>query len=149
MAGKPDHRGLVTRRTALAGLAAASGTAIAGLIAETGAAESGTGPVFSSSGPDAELYGAAEGFPIADRSLPIQPGNPYQPKYRVGAFSHFDEIYPTRRIARPETPWTFKRSATSIPSRFLGSQSSLIVSLPPNPVPAPLHPQHAPILLVH
>src|SRR5260370_2076282 len=110
MAGKPDHRGLVPRGTALAGLAAGSGTAIAGLIAETGAAESGTGPVFSSSGPDAELYGAAEGFPIADRSLPIQPGNPYQPKYRVGAFSHFDEIYPTRRIKRAATPWTFKRS---------------------------------------
>jgi hypothetical protein len=39
------------------------------------AAESELGPVFSPTGPDAALYGAAEGFPTADRSLPIQPGN--------------------------------------------------------------------------
>ncbi len=149
MAGKPDHRGLVTRRTALAGLAAVSGSAIAGLIAETGAAESGTGPVFSSSGPDAELYGAAEGFPIADRSLPIQPGNPYQPKYRVGAFSHFDEIYPTRRIARAETPWTFKRSAIDIRYRFRGSQSSLIEYLSRNPVTGLLIARDDQILFEH
>src|SRR5258708_35811248 len=149
MAGKPDHRGLVTRRTALAGLAAVSGSAIAGLIAETGAAESGTGPVFSSSGADAELYGAAEGFPIADRSLPIQPGNPYQPKYRVGAFSHFDEIYPTRRIARAETPWTFKRSAIDIRYRFRGSQSSLIEYLSRNPVTGLLIARDDQILFEH
>jgi Beta-lactamase len=134
MAGNPDHRGLLTRRAALASLAAACGSVIAGSIAKTAVAESDTGPVFSSSGPDAELYGAAEGFPIADRSLPIQPGNPYQPKYRVGAFSHFDEIYPTRRIARAETPWTFKRSAIDIRYRFRGSQSSLTEYPSRNPV---------------
>ncbi len=102
---------VLSRRAALATLAAAAyASATAGSMVEGMAVENELGPVFSPTGPDAELYGAAEGFPIADRSLPIQPGNPYQPKYRVGAFSHFDEIYPTRRIKRAATPWTFKRS---------------------------------------
>jgi len=98
------------------------------------AVENELGPVFSPTGPDAELYGAAEGFPIADRSLPIQPGNPYQPKYRVGAFSHFDEIYPTRRIKRAATPWMFKRSQAEFSYSYRGNRSSLTEYLSRNPV---------------
>jgi CubicO group peptidase (beta-lactamase class C family) len=76
--------------------------------------ENDAGPVFSPSGPNAELYGAAEGFPIADRALAVQPGEPHQAKYRVGAYSHFDEIYPTHRISRAAAPWSFKRSRVDI-----------------------------------
>src|ERR1700730_161750 len=96
----------VSRRAVLANLAiaAAYGSAMAGPLADSAAAEN-SGLGVSASGPDAELYGAAEGFPIANRALPVEPGNPYEPKSRVGAFSHFDEIYPTRRIKRAATPW--------------------------------------------
>jgi CubicO group peptidase (beta-lactamase class C family) len=72
------------------------------------------GPVFSPSGPNAEYYGAKEGFPIADRSLTVQPGEPHDAKYRVGAYSHFDEIYPTHMIKRAAVPWMFTRSKADI-----------------------------------
>src|ERR1700692_472894 len=121
----PHH--ILSRRAALAGLAAtaACGPATAETIPDSPATGNGADPVFSPSGPDAELYGAAEGFPIADRSLPVQPGNPLEPKYRVGAFSHFDEIYPTRRIKGAATPWTFKRSPADIRYSYRGKPSSL------------------------
>lgn len=89
------------------------------------AAEDDAGPVFSPSGPDAELYGAKEGFPVPDAALARRQGNPYEPKYRVGAFSHFDEIYPTRRIRRAATPWMFKRSAADVGYSYRGRPSSL------------------------
>jgi len=62
----PHH--ILSRRAALAGLAAtaACGPATAETIPDSPATGNGADPVFSPSGPDAELYGAAEGFPIAD-----------------------------------------------------------------------------------
>jgi CubicO group peptidase (beta-lactamase class C family) len=104
----------ISRRTALAGLAA---SCAAGL-AESEAAPDANGPVFSPSGPDAELYGAAENYPIKDPSLPFTPGNPLTPKYRVGAFSHFDQLYPTRRVERAAAPWQFKRAAADVADPF-------------------------------
>ncbi len=117
----------------MAGLAGACGAAVARSVPGA-AAEHDAGPVFSSSGPDAELYGARENYPIADRTLPFQPGNPLTPKYRVGAFSHFDKIFPTRRIERAATPWQFKRSSAEIRYAYKGNQSSLAEYLARNPV---------------
>jgi CubicO group peptidase (beta-lactamase class C family) len=135
MAENPDHLRLVSRRAALAGLGAvACGSALAGSMVRGLADENNIGPAFSPSGPDAELYGAAEGFPIPDPALARRQGNPYEPRYRVGAFSHFDEIYPTRTIRRAATPWMFKRSAADIRYRFQGSPSSLTEYLSRNPV---------------
>jgi FMN phosphatase YigB (HAD superfamily) len=129
-------RRLVSRRSALAGLAAAGGygSVLAEQVSDSSWGENGGGPVFSSSGPNAERYGAAEGYPIADRSLAIQPGEPHELKYRVGAYSHFDEIYPTRRIKRSAAPWIFKRSPADIRYYFHGSRSSLAEYLARNPV---------------
>ncbi|MFB6447976.1 serine hydrolase domain-containing protein [Bradyrhizobium tunisiense] len=62
------------------------------------------GPVFSDSGPDAELYGAAEGYPVGTRGAA-----PPLDKL-VGSYSHFGEIYPSRRVARATAPWQFKRA---------------------------------------
>jgi CubicO group peptidase (beta-lactamase class C family) len=105
---------IISRRTALAGLAAsfAAGPECLGASAAEVATEV-AGPVFSASGPGAELYGAAENYPIKDPALPFIPGNPLSRKYRVGAFSHFDELYPTRQINRAAAPWTFKRAQPS------------------------------------
>jgi CubicO group peptidase (beta-lactamase class C family) len=135
MAASPDRRGLVTRRGVLAGLAAGvCGVTVAGTVRDIAVAEVCSGPTFSPSGPDAELYGASEGFAVPDPSLARRQGNPYEPRYRIGAFSHFDEIYPTRRIMRGTTPWNFKRTAADIRYRFRGSASSLKEYLSRNPV---------------
>ena len=118
MAGKP--RPIVSRRTALAGLAAgiaAGGGLRIARAAEAAGPELAAAPVFSSSGPNADLYGAAENFPIKDPALPFIPGNPLSRKYRVGAFSHFDELYPTRQVNRAEAPWPFKRAQISVAFR--------------------------------
>jgi CubicO group peptidase (beta-lactamase class C family) len=63
------------------------------------------GPVFSDTGPDAATYGAAAGYPVGAR------GSASELDELVGSYSHFDEIYPSRRISAAKTPWYFKRSA--------------------------------------
>jgi CubicO group peptidase (beta-lactamase class C family) len=100
----------LSRRVALAGFAATCAAGLARPIAESRAAENVISPVFSPSGPDAELYGAPENYPIKDPALAFVPGNPLSPKYRIGAFSHFDELFPTRQIKRANSPWLFKRA---------------------------------------
>jgi CubicO group peptidase (beta-lactamase class C family) len=128
-------RRLVSRRTALAGLAAMCGASLAGQpIAASLATENCADPVFSPSGPDAERYGAAQGFPVPDSALARQQGNPYQPKYRVGAFSHFDELYPTRLIKRAAMPSMYKRTSVDFRYRVQEKQSSLSEYLSRNPV---------------
>ena len=105
-----EQRMQLSRRKALAGLAGAVACGIAqrNAVAAESAANSApgdkcTGPVFSSLGPDAELYGAADGYPVPDPAFARRQGNPWEPKYRVGAFSHIDEIYNTRLISRAAT----------------------------------------------
>src|SRR5438445_5495995 len=122
---------LVTRRKALAGLASAVAYGVAGsnpaITAPTSSsapAENCTGPNFSSTGPDAELYGAAAGYPVPDAAWAKRQGNPWEPKYRVGAFSHLDQIYATRPISRPATAWMFGCSTAEVRYAFRGSQFS-------------------------
>jgi CubicO group peptidase (beta-lactamase class C family) len=144
-------RRLVSRRAVLAALAVAAtnGSVLAGQVSDSAGNDNGAGPSFSPSGPNAELYGVAEGYPIADRSLAVQPGEPDQPKYRVGAYSHFDEIYPTRRIERAAAPWMFKRSQVDIRYNFRGIRSSLPEYLSRNPVTGLLIAKNDQILFEH
>ena len=107
----------LSRRAALAGLAATCATGLAAPVCGV-AAEGVAGPVFSPSGPNAEFYGAVENYPIKDPKLPFTPGNPLSPKYRVGAFSHFDELFPTRLVKRAATPWQFKRTPGEVTDPF-------------------------------
>lgn len=137
MAEKPDHPGLLTRRTTLAGLAAATAYGAAmgnsALADPAVTAENSAGPVFSATGPNAELYGAAEGFPVPGL-LARRKGNPYEPRYRVGAFSHLDEFLTTRLVRRAATPWMFKRSAADVSYSYRGKPSSLTEYLSRNPL---------------
>jgi CubicO group peptidase (beta-lactamase class C family) len=128
-------RHLVSRRTALAGfaIAATGGSAVGQPVADTKTTET-SDPVFSPSGPNAELYGAADGFPVPSRLLARRQGNPFEPKYRVGAFSHFDELFPTRSIKRADAPWAFKRAASDIRYSYRGNRSSPEDYLSRNPV---------------
>src|SRR5215467_9442137 len=119
------------RRSVLSGLAA---TCVAASAKWSWAAEIGGGPSFFAGGPDAELYGAGENYPIKDRWRIYQPGNPASPKYRVGAFSHFDEIFPTRHVDRAATAWPFKRAPSDVSYQYKGNRASLADYLARNPV---------------
>ena len=95
---------------------------------------SNAGPTFTQGGPDAKLYGENEDYPVPSYLRSVREGNPWESRYRVGAFSHLDEIYTTRRIARARVPWLFKRSTVEVRYRFQGQQSSLADYLSRNPV---------------
>jgi len=93
-----------------------------------------TGLIFSPTGPYAEHYGAAEGYPVPAFVLARQQGNPWEPKYRVGTFSHLDEIYSSRQVDRATLPWRFKCSPTDIRYQFRADEFSLIDYMSRNPV---------------
>ena len=129
---------VISRRMAFAGVAASAGVGLVSKVASAQlpprTANDSTGPIFDRRGPDAELYGAKEGYPVPSGLAGRLMGNPWPPKYRVGAFSHLDEIYPTRKIGRAAVPWVFKRAAADIRYRFRGNQYALADYLARNPV---------------
>src|SRR5712691_10519680 len=88
----------ISRRRVIGGVAATCAVGIAGSRAAS--AEEITGPIFSPSGPNTELYGAAEGYPITNVAAARRQGNPWEPRDRVGAFTHIDALYPTRLVKR-------------------------------------------------
>lgn len=83
------------------------------------------GPSFAPDGPDAARYGRDRGYPVPDAIQGARQGNPWEPEYRVGAFSHLDAIYPTRTIAAASTPSTFERAAAEVSYEFRGRRYSL------------------------
>src|SRR5271170_5975987 len=126
MLSGPVARRLLSRRQTLAGLSAS--WALKPALAGAGAP--GTdGPIFSVSGPDADCYGAAEGFPVR-----WQINDPDEARYRVGNFSHFDSILPTRKIARAATAWHFDRSSKEILYSHRGARYSIGDYVARNPV---------------
>jgi CubicO group peptidase (beta-lactamase class C family) len=109
-----DQQFPLSRRAALAGLAA---SCAAGFVAESRAGEIDGSPEFSPSGSKSEFYGAPD-YPIRDTALSFVPGNPLSPKYRVGAFSHFDELFPSRPLKRATTPRQFRHAPSKMPAPF-------------------------------
>lgn len=59
---------------------------------------------YAQPGQQANLYGAADGYPVPANSMAQLQGNPWPPKYRVGAFSHLDQIYKTHTVNRAAEP---------------------------------------------
>jgi len=155
MSSRSQSRYLVSRRKALLSFAAAvygvvgSNAAFAQSLPSSGTVGSAAGPTFIYGGPDAGLYGADEGYPVPDFLRAVREGNPWEPKYRVGAFSHLDEIYTTRKISRAAVPWMFKRSTAEVRYRFQGRQSSLADYLSRNPVTGLLIARDDQILFEH
>jgi hypothetical protein len=78
--------------------------------------EAGPGPVFSDTGPDAAVYGAAAGYPVGTRTTINQLEN------LVGTYSHFGEAFPSRPIRRAPMPWLFKRAPEPTISYNLGAE---------------------------
>jgi CubicO group peptidase (beta-lactamase class C family) len=130
-----------SRRQFLASIAATAGAAALGpwiafgqagpLVATTA---SQPGPRFNPGGPDAEQFGQAAGYPVPDPSTAWMQGNPWEPRLRVGAFSHLDRFYPTRTVARPAAPWSFKYGDASLRYGWQGQPSSVDDYLARNPV---------------
>ena len=140
-----------TRRIVLRGLGVAATCRYADgqPVADTRTGEATPDPVFSPSGPDAELYGAANGFPIPSPAQARIQRNPFRPEYRVGAFSHFDQLFPTRSIKHADAPWMFKREAADIHYSYHGRQSSIAEYLSRNPITGLLIAKDDRILVEH
>ena len=63
------------------------------------------GPVFSPGGPEAERLGlSASGFPVANQQTF------WQLPFLVDSHSRLDEIFPARRVAKPEAPRVIARA---------------------------------------
>ncbi len=114
---------------ALALLVTETPPAVAQEAAKAGdSSQVGAGPVFSNTGPDAEVYGAAAGFPTGDRVTSSQP------QHLVATYSHFGEIFPSRPVQRAATPWLFKRAPEpSISYTFRSDRFSIQDYLGRNP----------------
>src|SRR5262252_9513607 len=75
------------------------------------------GPRFRADGPDADSFGRGEGYPICK-------GPEYaRQRCRIGAFSHFDQLFPSRTIKAPAAPtaWAAPRWSPRSATRTAGS----------------------------
>ena len=138
------HSDRLSRRVALTGLAATCAAGLATPMRRTWAEEAG--PSFSSTVPDAERYGAAAGYPVPDAVRARWQGNPWQPADRVGAFTHIDDIYPTRQVKRAAVPWRFKRAPAAFSEPFRAEVTGYLAR---NPVTALLIAKDDQILFEH
>ncbi|OQW54847.1 MAG: hypothetical protein A4S14_14420 [Proteobacteria bacterium SG_bin9] len=80
------------------------------MFAFEGAAFADSGPVFSSTGPDAEAYGASMGYPVPPFEYP--PGT--RQDFMVGLQSRYDQVTPVRTVPKPPSPSILKRAAGQI-----------------------------------
>jgi CubicO group peptidase (beta-lactamase class C family) len=129
-----------SRREALSSLAATVAYTVGGRIpaiaepVSPSRAQDCAGSIFSATGPNAEFYGAKDGYPLPDIMEARRQGDPWEPRYRVGAFTHIDQIYQTRLIERAATPWKFKCSGADVHYDFQGSRFSPLDYMSRNPV---------------
>lgn len=86
-------------------------------------------PVFSDTGPDAEAYGAADNYPVA------RIGPTRIQRFLVGAFSHFDQLNPSRSVPRPAESSVLKRAGqeSDVGYRYDGRAHNLADYLDRNP----------------
>src|SRR6516225_6098780 len=85
-------------------------------------ADAAPGPVFSDTGPEAAIYGAAQGYRIGLRETALAG----QVVNLVGTYSHFDELFSSRLVPRAAAPWLFKRAPEpKISYSFDGDQLSI------------------------
>ncbi len=95
------------RRTAVRAIAILVFAVLAG--GGTPAAFAAADPVFSDSGPDAASYGAPD-YPIN----PAMRGAAPPQKYLVGNYSHFDQIFRTRRVGKADSPSPLRRASEEL-----------------------------------
>ena len=69
-------------------------------------------PRFAPGGPDAEDYGASDGYPIGDRSTFLST------PFLVGSSSHLDQVFEGRLVHRATTPSPLARAASEPAVRY-------------------------------
>ena len=69
-------------------------------------------PRFAAGGPDAENYGASEGYPIGER------GACQRIIFLIGCQSHFDQVYEGRLVRRAPTPSPLARAGSEPAVRY-------------------------------
>jgi CubicO group peptidase (beta-lactamase class C family) len=109
LAGVPRMDGLVLSILVVALVACASPTrpnrnAAVGTGSSPAESSASSAPRFEVDGPNAEEYGAREGYPIGDRSTW------YRIPFLVGSHSHLDQIFEGRLIRRAVRPSPFARA---------------------------------------
>jgi len=77
------------------------------------------GPRFRADGPDAGAYGKNEGYPSCTGRNYVS-----ELRCRVGAFSHFDNLFPSRTIAASKSPIPLARTASEPKIRFVHNGES-------------------------
>src|SRR5947209_13752321 len=90
------------RNAALAGMAGLVLSLLTGAWTSAAVAQE-CGPSFNPRGPDAEAYGAAEGYPTAGPALARTQ------RYMVGSFSHYDRLRPGPTVSTGTTPSPLQR----------------------------------------
>src|SRR5215475_6827571 len=99
---------MMTRiRLATAGVAVLAVSA-AVLVAPPHAAAQACGPSFSASGPDAEGYGAYDGYPLGGVR------RARTPRFMVASFSHFSELLHSETVATSATPAPLARDCSGL-----------------------------------
>ena len=73
---------------------------------------SAASPRFSQGGPDAEEYGASQGYPVGDR------GTCSRPVFLVGCHSHLDQVYEARLVRRATMASPLARAAVEPTIRY-------------------------------
>ena len=69
-------------------------TSDAARVAQPAPQSPGPAPRFDQSGPDADEFGASQGYPVGDRNTF------FRVPFLVGSQSHQDEIFPSRSVRR-------------------------------------------------
>jgi len=98
---------MVPRRLIRPGIAA-SAVAAALLVAAPWAQAEPCGPSFSTSGPDAETYGADAGYPLGGILMARTP------RFMVASFSHFSELLHNEPVATSATPSQLARECSGL-----------------------------------
>jgi CubicO group peptidase (beta-lactamase class C family) len=80
--------------------------------ASSTAPASPSAPRFAPGGPDAEAYGASDGYPIGDRSTY------FRTPFLVGSYSHLDQVFEGRLVRRATTPSLLARVASEPAVRY-------------------------------
>jgi CubicO group peptidase (beta-lactamase class C family) len=89
------------------------------------------GPRFRPDGRDADAYGRRDGYLACYKNDYVD-----KQRCRVGAFSHFDTLFPTRTIAAPKVPSSLARAPTepTIRYTYLAHSSTLDEYLERQPI---------------
>jgi CubicO group peptidase (beta-lactamase class C family) len=97
-----------------AGCASRAETGVRDAIAASSPAEpsEAAGPRFAQGGPDADDYGASDGYPIGAR------GACQRVAFLVGCQSHFDQVYEGRLVRRATTPSSLARAPSEPAVRY-------------------------------